>query len=104
MTPSARLLLAAGLFALAEFGLALTIGGFFPLGRAEALVFHAFRPWLLLGLVIFAPRFGWRERALLYTTALLIAAAGETLFLLALGAPSPWASSARRRRSFSWNR
>jgi hypothetical protein len=95
MTPSARLLLAAGLFALAEFGLALTIGGFFPLGRAEALVFHAFRPWLLLGLVIFAPRFGWRERALLYTTALLIAAAGETLFLLALGAPSPWAETGR---------
>jgi hypothetical protein len=89
----ARLLLAAGLFAGAELALALTIGGFFALGRAEALVFLAFRPWLLLVMAVSLARRAGRERALTYGVALTMAATGETLFLLALGADQPWAEA-----------
>ena len=79
------LIAAAGLFAVAELGLAVTIGGFFAFGRAEALIFLAFRPWLLLLLACALARRDWRMRAAGYALALSFAALGETLFLHILG-------------------
>lgn len=80
------LIAAAGLFAVAELGLAVTIGGFFTFGRAEALVFLAFRPWLLLLLACALARRDWRMRTAGYALALCLATAGESVFLHILGA------------------
>lgn len=90
-----RLLAAAGMFAAAELALALSIGGFFALGRAEPLLFFAFRPWLLLALALFVAGHEWRRRALAYCGALLLASAGEAGFLLALGAAEPFPAMVR---------
>lgn len=86
---------AGGLFAVAELGLALTIGGFFASGRAEALVFLAFRPWLLLLFACAVAMRPWRERAAGYALALSLAAIGETAFLHALGSGRVWGDAVR---------
>lgn len=83
------------MFAAAELALALIIGGFFAIGRAEPLIFFAFRPWLLLALTLFVAREDWRRRAFLYGGALLLASGGEAGFLLALGAADPFPAMLR---------
>ena len=71
------------------------IGGFFGWGRAEALLFFALRPWLLLAAAALAQRFGWPIRYGFYGAALLLAALSESLFLTGLGASNPWPEAAR---------
>ncbi|HEY0112736.1 MAG TPA: hypothetical protein VGB59_06240 [Allosphingosinicella sp.] len=85
-----RVLCGAAAFALAEILLAVLVGRFFDWGRAEALVFHAFRPALMFLAVLAAASWPWRKRAALYGTALAAAAGAETLLLLKLGAADPW--------------
>lgn len=80
---------AAAAFAAAELGAGLA-AGFFAWGRAEALLFFAFRPWLLLAAVLLAARFDWHSRIAFYLLALLTAGLSESLFLVGLGAADPW--------------
>lgn len=84
-----RLAMPAAAFAAAELAAALLIGRFFAWGRAEALLFFAFRPWLCLLLALWVARRGWSFRLSTYLLALTLAALSETLFLIALGAPDP---------------
>lgn len=84
------LIAAAALLAAAETGFYLLSGGFFALGRAEALPFIALRPWILLIAALMAVRQPLRRRLLLYFLFLLMAAASETLLVLSLGAADPW--------------
>jgi hypothetical protein len=88
-------LVAAGAFAAAELAAGLLIGQFFALGRAEAVLFLIFRPWLLLAAAMLVARRPWRERLSFYAAALILAAAAETALLLALGAADPWAEMLR---------
>jgi hypothetical protein len=83
-------LVAAALYAAAEIGVTLTIGRFFDWGRAEALLFLGFRPWLLLAASLLLARQHWRFRLPFYAAALLLASVAEGLALLSLGAPQPW--------------
>lgn len=92
---AARLIPLAALYAAIELGIVLTAGRFFDWGRAELLLFHAFRPWLLAAAAILTQRYGWRSRLFFYIAALLLAGAAETLLLLALGAPNPWPEALR---------
>jgi hypothetical protein len=85
-----RLLTAAAAYAAAELLVPVALGGFFESGRAEALPFLGFRPWLLLAMVLFAAPRHWRSRLMLYGMALALAAVSETILLLALGAGNPW--------------
>jgi hypothetical protein len=85
---------AAAAYAAVELGLALA-GGFFLWGRAEALLFLAFRPFLLLLAASLAARYVLGDRLLFYAGALLLAAASETLLLLGLGASNPWPQALR---------
>lgn len=72
-----------------ELGLTLA-GGFFLWGRAEALLFLAFRPFLLLLAASLVARYRAGDRLTFYCCALLLASTSETLLLLALGASDPW--------------
>lgn len=90
-----RLIAAAAAYAAAELLLTVAVGRFFEWGRAEALLFFAFRPWLLLAAALITARYEWRSRLLFYALALLLAAASETLLVLALGARSPWVETLR---------
>lgn len=89
------LILAAAAFAAAELLAVLLPGRFFGWGRAEALLFFAVRPWLLVALALFAARCDLKARAALYAGALGLAALGESLFLLGLGAANPWPEAGR---------
>jgi hypothetical protein len=89
-----RLLAAAGLYAGLEIGAALTLGGFFAWGRAEALLFLAFRPWLLLGAAVLVAGWPWPRRLAFYLLALATAGLAESLFLTALGG-RPWLEMVR---------
>jgi hypothetical protein len=84
-----RLLAGAGAFAAVELGAALTLGGFFAWGRAEALLFFAFRPWLLLAAAALIADWPWRRRLAFYLLALATAGLAESLYLTALGG-RPW--------------
>ena len=84
----------AAAFAAAELAAALTLGRFFDWGRAEALLFLAFRPWLLLLAAWLAARAPWRERAAFYASALALAAVSESLLLVGLGG-APWREALR---------
>ena len=90
-----RIALGGALYALAEIGLALTLGHFLDWGRAEALIFFAFRPWCLLGLALAAHRRSWAFRWGLYGAGLLLASLAEGVLLTALGAPDPMPELAR---------
>ena len=79
----------AAAFAVAELGAALLAGGFFAWGRAEALLFLAFRPWLLLVAAVSIAGWHWRRRASFYLAALAAAGLAESFFLAALGG-RPW--------------
>ena len=81
---------AATALATAELVAGLLIGRFFDWGRAEALIFLAFRPWLLLVLALVVRGFNWRGRSLGYFLFLILAGSAETLLLLGLGASNPW--------------
>lgn len=86
----AKALAGAACFAAAELLVTLGIGRFFDWGRAEALLFFAFRPWLLLIAVAAVAHWPWRRRLLFPALALGLAGVGESLFLLGLGAMAPW--------------
>jgi hypothetical protein len=86
---------AASAFAAAELAATILFGRFFDHGRAEALLFFAFRPWLLLIAAMLAHRIDWRSRYAFYGVALLLASMSESLFLLGLGAGNPWPAAAR---------
>jgi hypothetical protein len=83
------LIAAAALYAAIELAVGFA-AGFFVLGRAEALLFLALRPWLLLLAASLVARYELRDRLLFYIIALLLAAASETVLLLSLGASNPW--------------
>ncbi|WP_106638790.1 Gldg family protein [Allosphingosinicella vermicomposti] len=90
-----RLALGAAIYALAEIGLGLTLGRVLDWGRAEALLFFAFRPWCLLGLAFAARRQGWIIRLGLYGAGLALASLGEGLLVVGLGAINPMPELAR---------
>ena len=87
----ARPIAGAAAFAVAELAAGLLAGGYFAGGweRAEALLFLAFRPWLLLAAAVAVAAWRPPSRFALYGLALLIAGAGESLLLLRLGG-EPW--------------
>ncbi len=87
--PLAALIAAAAVYAAVELAAALA-AGFFLWGRAEALLFLALRPWLLLIAAFLVARYRAADRLLFYAAALFLAAASETLLLLGLGASNPW--------------
>jgi hypothetical protein len=87
------LIAAAAAFAAAELAITLLAGRFFEWGRAENLLFLAFRPWLILAAALLVARMDWRSRLLFYPLALLLAAATHAAFLAALGAPRPFAGA-----------
>jgi hypothetical protein len=78
----------------AELGLALLLG-FFALGRAEALLFFAIRPWLLIAAAALAASLPLRQRAIIYGASLILASSSQTTFLLSLGADQPWFEAGR---------
>jgi hypothetical protein len=86
--------LAAAAFAASELLAAVLVGRFFDWGRAEGLLFLAFRPWPLLALAIAASRFAATSRVATYAAALLLAAGAESLLLLTLGG-WPWTEAGR---------
>lgn len=90
---AAPLALAVG-FAAAELGAALLIGRLFDWGRAEGLMFLAFRPWWLFMLALALARSRRRERLATYMLALLVAGLSESLLLLSLGG-NPWVEMIR---------
>lgn len=79
-----RWVAAAGLYAAAELGLGLA-AGFFALGRAEALLFLFFRPWLLIALAAVLAGGERKARWRAGWIALLLATAAETLLIIVLG-------------------
>ncbi|HEX8654172.1 MAG TPA: hypothetical protein VF693_02985 [Allosphingosinicella sp.] len=83
-------LIGAGLFGACELAAGLLVGRFFEWGRAEALLFLAFRPWLLVVGAALASTWRWRQRAVFYTAALVAAGSAETILLASLGAADPW--------------
>ena len=83
------LIAGAAAFAAAELAFGLAVLNFFEWGRAEALLFFALRPWLLLIGAWCVARFGWRRRLAFYALALGLAGLGESLLLLPLGG-DPW--------------
>jgi hypothetical protein len=87
---AAGLLLGAALYALAELAAGLLIGRFFDWGRAEAALFFAFRPWLLLIAALRMAEWEWRGRYALFALSLLLAGVSESLFLIGMGAIDPW--------------
>lgn len=91
---AAGMIAAGALFAAAEL-LIVVSTGFFGWGRAEALLFFALRPWLLIAAAAAVSRCGWRERATFYGAGLFLAAISESLFLVGLGAENPWPEAAR---------
>jgi hypothetical protein len=85
----------AAAYAAAEVLLAVWPGGFLAWGRAEALLFLAFRPFLLLFAAAAAGGLPWRRRWLFYALALLAVGIAETALLVMLGAASPWGELVR---------
>ena len=86
----APILFGAGALATAEIAAGILIGRFFDWGRAEALLFFAFRPWLVLVGAMMIAGAGWRRRYALYALFLLVAGLAETLLLMPMGAANPW--------------
>ncbi|MFN3388455.1 MAG: hypothetical protein ACK40O_05945 [Allosphingosinicella sp.] len=94
-------LAAAAAFAAAELVLGLYVAGLWLSGRAEAVGFLAFRPWLLILLAAGVARLPWRRRLAFYAAALAVAGTAESVLLLIWGAPNPlpemlrgWAAAA----------
>ncbi len=88
--------LAAGAaYAAAELLAGIFIGNFFGWGRAEALIFLALRPWLLLAAAMLLAKRPWRDRLSVGAAGLVLAGVAETILLLAMGAANPWGEAAR---------
>jgi hypothetical protein len=85
----------AAALAAGEVLLALYLGGFRQENRAEALLFLAFRPWLLVAAALITARRPWRERIAFYALFMVAAGVNESLFLLRLGASDPWPEMVR---------
>jgi hypothetical protein len=83
-------LIGAALFALLELVSGIVIAGFFERGRADLLLFLAFRPWLIVAGAALVAAWPLRRRLGFYALALLLAAASEAILLAALDAPAPW--------------
>jgi hypothetical protein len=81
-------------YASAEAGAAALLG-FGDTGRAEALLFLALRPWLLILLAALLATLPLRPRLAAYAASLLIAGTSEALLLAHLGAPNPWPEALR---------
>ena len=92
--PVPALIVAAAVFAAAEIAAGLVLGQFFAWGRAEALLFLAFRPWLLLIAALYVSKLAWRRRYGFYALALAAAGLGESLLLASLGG-MPWSEMVR---------
>lgn len=92
---ASRALAAAAAFAAAELGVTLIVGRFFEWGRAENLLFLAFRPWLILAAALLVAARPWQERLLFYALAFPLAAAVHAALLAELGASEPWAGAGR---------
>lgn len=60
------------------------------MARTEALFFFIWRPWILILAALGAAHWTARRRIGLYAATIVIAAAGETIYLLSLGAADPW--------------
>lgn len=86
---AAALLIGAALFAGLELASGLLVGGFVERGRADLLLFLAFRPWLIVAGAALAAAWPFRRRLAFYALALLLAAACEAILLVALDAPVP---------------
>lgn len=93
--PALAALAGAAALAAGEMLLAIHAGGFERWGRAEALLFLAFRPWLLVLAALIAARWPWRRRASFYALFLAAAGVGESVYLQALGASDPWSGMLR---------
>ena len=72
-----------------EIAAGLLVGGFFVWGRAEALIFFLFRPWLLLLAALGLAPWRWLSRFIFYVLALGLAGVSESLLLIGLGG-EPW--------------
>src|SRR5690606_24869331 len=84
----------AAAFAAAELALGLLVGGALGGSRAEALVFLAFRPWLIFAAALLIASWEWRRRLRFYLLALTASGLAEALFLWALGG-HPWTEMLR---------
>ena len=83
-------LIGAAAFAACELAAGLLVGRLFDWGRAEALLFFAFRPWLLVMAAALVSAWSRPRRLAFYAAALILAAAAETVFVGSLGAAEPW--------------
>jgi hypothetical protein len=99
LLPSAREaaapLAAAALLAWLELAGGLRLNPIEDVGRAEALFFFIWRPWILILAAVAAGHWTLRRRILLYAATLAVAAAGETILVLRLGAADPWSEMLR---------
>ena len=86
----AALVAGAAAFALAELLLGVYAGGFPLTGRAETLMFLAFRPFLLLVAALLVARFPPATRIAAYALGIGLAGLNEALYMLRLGNPDPW--------------
>jgi hypothetical protein len=89
----------AALYAAAELLVGIAGGGFLSpgYGRAEAMLFLAFRPALLVIAAGLVAPWPWRRRILFYALALGAAGLSQAVLVMALGAsgPGPWTEMAR---------
>jgi hypothetical protein len=83
-------LVGAALFAVCELAAGVVVGRFFDGGRAEAMLFLAFRPWLLVAGAALVAAWAWPRRAIFYAAALIAAGSAETILIGSLGARDPW--------------
>jgi hypothetical protein len=83
-------LICGALLAWLELAGGLALHSFDSLGRAEATFFHLWRPWVLILAAAAAGPWTLGRRIGLYAVAIAVAAAGETILLLRLGAVDPW--------------
>jgi hypothetical protein len=80
----------AAVLALLELAGGLSLNPLDGLARAEALFFFLWRPWILILAALAAGHWRLPRRLFLYAATLAIAAAGETMLLLKMGAIDPW--------------
>jgi len=85
----------AACFAAAELLLPILIGGYFDRDRADLLPFLAWRPLLVLILLLALRGLPWRLRAAGVVLGLVIAALGEAVLVARLGGAIDWAMAAR---------
>lgn len=82
-------LIGGALFAAAEVAGSLMLFGLAS-DRAEASLFLALRPALLIAAAVAVASWTWPRRAACYALGLLLAAGAETILIISLGNLSPW--------------